>query len=196
MPPKRKIYIRIRQVQTYIVLFSHNATVSWEYPRKALHTFHEIRHTLENTQDTWENTGHTCKHLRISEGEQRLNWKYLRKSLHTLECLSPVGQLSGTQCGETGSPHHCIYEYEDEYRKLWRRRMSWSGRDIPHIYTNLFYFCNLWGPPWISPIFLPLRSREKSIFIVGLRHAHLRPKILCSSVFIHFLAVSWFSNRP
>ena len=89
----------------------------------------------------------------------RKNQDYLRKSLHTLECVLPVGQLSGTLCSETGSLRR-IHEYEDEYRKLWRH-MSSSAGDIPLLYSISAIFENA----NVSVLFfLHLHIGQKSIF--------------------------------
>ena len=106
----------------------------------------ELQNTRENPYIPFTNPG---THLKIPEEPDsyltkspylRKNQEYLRKSLHTLECVLPVGQLSGTLCSETGSLRR-IHEYEDEYRKLWRH-MSSSAGDIPLLYSISAIFEN------------------------------------------------------
>ena len=125
----------------------------------------ELQNTRENPYIPFTNPG---THLKIPEEPDsyltkspylRKNQEYLRKSLHTLECVLPVGQLSGTLCSETGSLRR-IHEYEDEYRKLWRH-MSSSAGDIPLLYSISAIFQNA----NVSVLFfLHLHIGQKSIF--------------------------------
>ena len=136
-----------------VYVYNHTGVhwLHWRIPEKTPTSLSQIpAHNWTNisSSSTWQKSPYLRK-----------NQDYLRKSLHTLECVLPVGQLSGTLCSETGSLRR-IHEYEDEYRKLWRH-MSSSAGDIPLLYSISAIFENA----NVSVLFfLHLHIGQKSIF--------------------------------